>query len=133
LVQIPREALEVKDAREKVKFFDLNYLDVETKKAGKKVTVKLKDFAIANPEYLPKEVRKSVRKFADFIDYWAVDFDYKGDTFHNMDQSYKTRKDRTLAKSLSHTYEKAGKYNILVRVVDMFGNDTTKILKVTVR
>lgn len=133
LVQIPREALEVKDAREKVKFFDLNYLDVETKTAGKKVTVKLNDFAIANPEYLPEEVRKGVRKFTDFIDYWAVDFDYKGDTFHNMDQSYRTRKDRTLAKTLSYTYEKAGKYNILVRVVDIFGNDTTKLLKVTVR
>lgn len=133
LVQIPREALEVQDAKEKVKFYDLNYLDVEVKTEKRKVTVKLKDFAIANPEYLPEEVRNSVRKFTDFIDYWAVDFDYQGDTFHNMDQSYRTRKDRSLDKSLKYTYEKAGNYNILVRVVDIFGNDTTKLVKIKVR
>jgi len=132
LVQIPREALEVADARENVKFYDLNYLDVDAATAGRKVTVTLKDFAISNPEYLPEEVRKTVRKFTDFIDYWAVDFDYKGDTFHNMDQSYRTRRDRTLATKLSYTYEKPGRYDILVRVVDIFGNDTTKLLKVTV-
>lgn len=134
LVQIPREALEVTaPAKEQIKFFDLNYLDVEATTAARKVTVTLKDFAIANPEYLPEEVRKSVRKFTDFIDYWAVDFDYKGDVFHNMDQSYRTRRDRTLATKLSYIYEKPGEYKILVRVVDIFGNDTTKLLKVKVK
>ena len=27
------------------------------------------------------------------IDYWAVDWDYKNDTFHNQWQSYRTRKE----------------------------------------
>ena len=27
------------------------------------------------------------------IDYWAVDWDFKDDTFHNQWQSYRTRKD----------------------------------------
>jgi len=145
LVQIPKEALEVKSpAKEEVKFFDLNYLDVDYKVEGKKVIVKLKDFSIANPEYLPDDVRKKIKKFTDLIDYWAVDFDYpagetsfpygagKQDTFHNMKQSFRTRKHPTLETSLSHTYENSGEYAILIKVVDIFGNDTNKLMKIQI-
>ncbi len=133
LVQIPREALEVRDAaREEVKFFDLNYLELEHKLNGKTLTIALKGFVISNPEYLPEEVRKKVKKFTDYIDYWAVDFDYKDDTFHNMWQSFRTRKHSTLETKCSHAYEKAGKYQALVKVVDIFGNDTNKLINVEV-
>ncbi|MFQ6003684.1 MAG: DNA methyltransferase, partial [Candidatus Zixiibacteriota bacterium] len=131
LVQIPREALEVKDvAREEIKFFDLNYLEVEHKLSGKTLSVALKDFVISNPEYLPEEVREKIKKFTDYIDYWAVDFDYKNDTFHNMWQSFRTRKHPTLETKCGYTYEKAGTYQVLVKVVDIFGNDTNKLLQI---
>jgi len=133
LVQIPKEALEVKSpAKEEVKFFDLNYLDVDYKVEGKKVIVSFKDFSIANPEYLPEDVKKKIKKFTDLIDYWAVDFNYKQDTFHNMKQSFRTRKHPTLETSLSHTYENPGEYSILIKVVDIFGNDTNKLVKVRI-
>ena len=32
----------------------------------------------------------------------------------------------------SHTYEEPGKYQVLVKVVDIFGNDTNKLLPVCV-
>ncbi|MBT9164602.1 MAG: Modification methylase DpnIIB [candidate division WS2 bacterium] len=128
LVQIPREALEVKDAaREEIKFFDLNYLEVEHRVNGKTLNIALKDFVISNPEYLPEEVREKVKKFTDYIDYWAVDFDYKNDTFHNMWQSFRTKKHPALETKYSHPYEKTGKYQVLVKVVDIFGNDTNKV------
>jgi DNA modification methylase len=133
LVQIPREALEVRDvAREEVKFFDLNYLEIEHKLSGKTLTIVLKDFVISNPEYLPPEVREKVKKFTDYIDYWAVDFDYKNDTFHNMWQSFRTRKHPSLETKCSHIYENAGKYLVLVKVVDIFGNDTNKLIEVKI-
>ncbi len=133
LVQIPREALEVKDAvREEVKFFDLNYLEIEHKLNGKTLTITLKDFVISNPEYLPEEVRAKVKKFTDYIDYWAVDFDYKDDTFHNMWQSFRTRKHPSLETECSHAYEKRGKYQALVKVVDIFGNDTNKLIEIKI-
>ena len=133
LVQIPREALEVRDvAREEVKFFDLNYLELEHKLSGKALTIALKDFVISNPEYLPDEVREKVKKFTDYIDYWAVDFDYKNDTFHNMWQSFRTRKHPSLETKCSHTFENAGRYQALVKVVDIFGNDTNKLLEIEV-
>ncbi|HCC68300.1 MAG TPA: site-specific DNA-methyltransferase, partial [Nitrospiraceae bacterium] len=112
LVQIPREALEVKDAaKEEVKFFDLNYLEIEhtvgsrQHRGGGTITINLKDFVISNPEYLPDEVREKVKKFTDYIDYWAVDFDYKDDTFHNMWQSFRTRKHPALETKYTHTYQ----------------------------
>ncbi|MBM3253949.1 MAG: site-specific DNA-methyltransferase [Candidatus Omnitrophica bacterium] len=131
LVQIPREALEVKDtSREEVKFFDLNYLEIEHKLNGKTLTIALKDFVISNPEYLPEEVREKIKKFTDYIDYWAVDFDYKDDTFHNMWQSFRTRKHPALETKCSYTYEKTGKYQVLIKVVDIFGNDTNKLMNI---
>jgi DNA modification methylase len=133
LVQIPMAALDVKSpAREEIKFFDLNYLDVDCKVEGRKVTITLKDFQIANPEYLRDDVRRKIKKFSDLIDYWAVDFNYKNDTFHNMAQEFRSRKHPTLKTSLSYTYPEPGEYSILVKVVDIFGNDTNKLLRVRV-
>lgn len=133
LVSIPRESLEViNPAREEVRFFDLNYLELEHEVNGKKLTVRLKDFIIANPEYLPDEVRDKIKKFSDYIDYWAVDWDYHNDTFHNGWQSFRTRKNPKLETKATHTYEQTGTYKVLVRVVDIFGNDTTKLVEVRV-
>jgi hypothetical protein len=134
LVSIPKDALEVTNpAREEVRFFDLNYLALEHELKSRKLTVALKDFIIANPEYLPDEVRAKIKKFSDYVDYWAVDWDYQDDTFHNQWQSFRTRKEPKLETKASFAYEKPGKYKVLVKVVDVFGNDTTKLLEVTVR
>ncbi|MBM3299586.1 MAG: site-specific DNA-methyltransferase [Deltaproteobacteria bacterium] len=133
LVSIPREALEVTNpAREEVRFFDLNYLELEHEVSGRKLTVRLKDFIIANPEYLPDEVQARIKKFTDYIDYWAVDWDYQDDTFHNGWQSFRTRKDPKLETKVTHTYDQPGTYKVLVKVVDIFGNDTTKMVEVRI-
>jgi len=133
LVSIPREALEVTNpAKEEVRFFDLNYLELEHEVNGRKATVRLKDFIIANPEYIPDEVREKIKKFTDYIDYWAVDWDYKNDTFHNGWQSFRTRKEPKLETKATHTYDQPGTYKVLVKVVDIFGNDTTKMVEVEI-
>jgi hypothetical protein len=73
-------------------------------------------------------------QWSDYIDYWAVDWDFKNDTFMQGWVTYRTRKDRTLAlASDAHTYPKAGTYKILVKVIDIFGNDTTQAFDVEVR
>jgi adenine-specific DNA-methyltransferase len=136
LKQIPLEALELK-AEERaglddIKFFDLNYLDVGYDIKGRELTIYIKKFVIANPEYIPEEIRNSVKDFSSFIDYWAVDFDYKGDTFHNMRQEYRTKKNQNLRTRIQYTYEKPGEYDVLVKVIDILGNDTNKIIHVKV-
>jgi len=140
LLQIPREVME-QQAVDKgdIKFFELAYLEVEinTKKGARQsaptTTVALKDFVIPNTELIPEEVRSKVKKWSDYIDYWAVDWNFQNDTFMQGWVTYRTRKDRTLAlTSDPHTYEKPGKYRILVKVVDIFGNDTSQAFEVEV-
>ena len=55
-----------------------------------------------------------------------------GDTFHNQWQSYRTRADRRLERTAIHDYEETGNYTVLVKVVDIFGNDTTTAVEVSV-
>jgi len=133
--QIPREVMELSVAdtqKHDVQFFELAYLEVETGIESKRVTITLKDFIIPNPELLPEEVKNKVKNWSDFIDYWAVDWKFNGDSFHNMDQRYRTRKEPKLTLSMDYEYKKSGKYNVLVKVIDIFGNDTTKLVGVSI-
>ncbi len=94
------------------------------------------------------------KKWTDWIDYWSVDFDFEskkeiirvqqeesgeieevwsGDyIFENEWQSFRTKKDRSLElKSAKHECP-AGRYKVAVKVVDIFGNDTMKVVDITV-
>ena len=79
-----------------------------------------------SPDDVPADVIKAVSKWSEWVDYWAVDFNYRDDTFHNEWQSYRTRKDRGLQLKVKHTYPEPGEYTIVVKVIDILGNDTTK-------
>ena len=136
LLQIPREVME-KQAADKgdVTFFELAYLDAEIS-ASKKLTatVALREFVIPNSDLIPEDVHQKIRRWSDYIDYWAVDWDFRNDTFMQGWVTYRTRKDRTLElKSDPHTYPKAGSYTVMVKVVDIFGNDTSRTFRVEVR
>jgi len=135
LLQIPREVME-QQAVDKgdIQFFELAYLDVEIKKTKKlTATVALKEFVIPSTELIPEDVRKKVKKWSDYIDYWAVDWDFHNDTFMQGWVTYRTRQDRTLALSSDqHAYDKSGKYRIVVKVIDIFGNDTSQAFNVEV-
>jgi DNA modification methylase len=136
LLNIPREVME-QQAVDKgdIKFFELAYLEVDIKQEkGRKITISLKDFVIPNTELVPEEIRSKIKKWSDYIDYWAIDWDFQNDTFMNGWVTYRTRKDRTLAlKSDAHSYEKPGKYTVMVKVVDIFGNDTSQAFDVEVK
>jgi adenine-specific DNA-methyltransferase len=97
------------------------------------------------------------KTWTDWIDYWAVDFDFEsrpetirvmepdatgrmversqtgGYIFENEWQSFRTRRDRSLElTSAPHDYPQKGRYKIAVKVIDIFGNDTTKVIEVAV-
>jgi DNA modification methylase len=99
-------------------------------------------------DLIEKEVL--TKKWTDWIDYWSVDFDFEskkevvkkidGDKekeewtgnyiFENEWQSFRTKKDRTLELTTSLKEIPKGKIKIAVKVVDIFGNDTTKVIEV---
>jgi adenine-specific DNA-methyltransferase len=136
LLQIPREVMERQAAAKgDVRFFELAYLEVEVRQS-KRLTAQLvlKDFVIPNTELIPEDVRSKVKKWSDYIDYWAVDWDFRNDTFMQGWVAYRTRKERKLPLSSdAHAYEKPGKYRILVKVIDIFGNDTSQAFDVVVK
>jgi adenine-specific DNA-methyltransferase len=135
LRQIPREIMEAEAARKgQVKFFELAYLQAEVtnKKKGEYIC-ELSDFSTPNLDLIPDEVREKIKKWSDYVDYWAVDWNYQNDTFSHGFVTYRTKQDRSLAlKSDVHQFESPGKYQVMVKVIDIFGNDTSKIIEVTV-
>ena len=136
LRQIPREVMEERAAAKgDVQFFELAYLDVAVEPTRRKyeVVARLKNFVIPNSELVPDEVREKIRKWSDYVDYWAVDWDFSDDTFHQGWVTYRTRKDRRLALlSEPHAYDEPGDYLVMVKVIDIFGNDTSTILNARV-
>lgn len=109
------------------------------------------------------------KKWTDWIDYWAVDFEFEskkefvrildedpsqprldgsedlkqmkiqfkevwtGDyIFENEWQSFRTRKDRKLELMSVFHETTPGRHKIAVKVVDIFGNDTTKVIEVNI-
>ncbi len=76
---------------------------------------------------LPGVVKADAGEFVDFEERWTGAY-----IFENEWQSFRTRQSRELElKSGPHTYPKAGRYTIAVKVVDIFGNDTMTLVPVT--
>jgi hypothetical protein len=133
---------------------DLDALGQKLKPGGSKVTVDEGQVVKIIKDKNGKVTREILtKKWTDWIDYWAVDFDHQNRPevirvvedgkerevwtgnyiFENEWQSFRTRKDRNLEMtSAEHTYEKPGRYKIAVKVIDIFGNDTTKVVEVKV-
>jgi hypothetical protein len=94
------------------------------------------------------------KKWADWVDYWAVDFNMEskkeiirsidpktneekeewtgGYIFENEWQSFRAKKDRKLDLVSAEKEVSKGRRKIAVKVVDIFGNDTTRVIEVNV-
>ena len=84
----------------------------------------------SRPSTRPRATREAKTPQLSFFDYWEPQ---EGDTFVNAWTSYRTRRDRTLElKTDPHVYEQPGTYRIMVKVIDIFGNDTSQVFEVKV-
>ncbi|MDZ4734657.1 MAG: site-specific DNA-methyltransferase [Nitrospirota bacterium] len=94
------------------------------------------------------------KNWTDWIDYWSVDFDFEskhevlrvkdkatgevedvwsGDyVFENEWQSFRTKKERNLELTSAAKECMKGRRKIAVKVVDIFGNDTMKVIEVSI-
>lgn len=130
--KIPREVLEKKAVEQgDIKFYELASLKIKSKTEKKKVTISLDNFIIP-PDDVPQDIQGKITHWSQWVDYWAIDWNYRDDTFHNEWQSYRTKQNSKLELSANNIYEKAGKYTVLVKVIDILGNDTTKAIHITV-
>ena len=132
--RIPREVLEKKAVESgDIRFFELAALSANLLSGkDRNITVELSDFVV-HPDDVPADVQQAITHWSQWIDYWAIDWDYQGDTFHNQWQSYRTKKSPRLQTTSAHRYDAPGDYIIVVKVIDILGNDTTKSLRVAVK
>jgi adenine-specific DNA-methyltransferase len=133
--QIPREVMErqVIDS-DVVRFFELAHVDLDVRRQGREARVVLRDFLIPSEELISPKVREQISDWSDLIDYWSVDFDFTDEVFDNQWQAYRTREQPTLATETDwHEYERPGRYAIVVKLIDIFGNDTTKLAEVGIK
>jgi adenine-specific DNA-methyltransferase len=131
--KIPREVLEKKAVEQgDIFFYELAALDVEVKVNKKTVSVELQNFFVP-PDDVPDEVRSAITHWSQWIDYWAVDWDYRDDTFHNQWQTYRTKKEPKMLLRAFHEYDEPASYTIVIKVIDILGNDTTKAVTVSIQ
>lgn len=131
--KIPREVLEKKAVEQgDIKFYELAYLKVEhsISKQGV-VKLHLADFIVPTDD-IPDDIQCKISHWSQWIDYWAVDWDYQEDTFHNQWQSYRTKQSPMLELSAENEYPESGSYTIVIKVIDLLGNDTTKSISIEV-
>lgn len=131
--KIPREVLEKKAVEQgDIKFYELASLNIKIKKDNKKLNITLENFIIP-PDDVPQEVQGKITHWSQWIDYWAVDWNYRDDTFHNEWQSYRTKQNPKIDLAVSHVYDNSGDFTVLIKVIDILGNDTTKVIHIEIK
>lgn len=142
LIQIPREIME-KNRKSPPPFLEMAVLQAEpvyrNEHGRRMVDIKLTKFMPSLAEVPTKELEalkeRAVQSGFDFIDFWAVDFDWQPEMpFNHHWQDYRTRKDRSLktVSDAGHVYDQPGTYTACVKVVDVFGADTSITVEVEV-
>jgi len=128
--------------RDKIMFHEKPYLKVSKPKVrdagdGKIITtLQIERYVLMSypiPEKQQAELRKAIKdNFAALIDYWAVDWDYDGQTFRSTWQAIRGNGKRAgTVPILAESPElPAGKRTIAVRLVDVFGNDASATVEV---
>lgn len=138
LMQIPREIMEA-NRTDPPPFFEIGYLEAEPvyRTAGRQTTVdiKLTEFLPSLAEVPRKELdaltERALESGFDFIDFWAVDFDHAPERpFQHHWQAFRTRKQRALptVSNGAFEYPGLGTYTACVKVIDVFGADTTTLV-----
>lgn len=131
LIRIPREALQVKNPRkENIHFYEMPRLDVAVERRDAQVVLRITDFNVYNLEDFSEDVIEVLQSYSDLIDYWAVDYDYDGQHFVSRWQTYRTRKDRSLELEFAVEESRVSGNQMVIKVVDIFGNDTNKLIHV---
>jgi hypothetical protein len=99
------------------------------------------------------KVKDIATNWVDWIDYWAIDFHFENrqelklvkkedgtieqvstgrNVFDNQWQSFRTKSESIELTSSMYEYPKSGNYRVAIKVIDVFGNDTTRVFDVKV-
>lgn len=147
-------ALELTDFSASYSQDDIDEIIEGLKAGGSKIILDAGNLIKVSKDKKTEEISKEVltKKWSDWVDYWAVDFDFAdrkeivkvleegkekevwtGDyIFDNEWQSFRTKKNRNLELVSAFKELPSGTYKVAVKVVDIFGNDTTRVMEVKI-
>ncbi|MFA6397232.1 MAG: site-specific DNA-methyltransferase [Candidatus Paceibacterota bacterium] len=124
------------------------------KPGSSKIVVKNGQVIKINKDKQTENVSEEIltKKWSDWVDYWAIDYDFtdrkeiikviKDGTekevwtgsyiFDNEWQEFRTKKKRSLELVSAPKELPKGTYKVAVKIVDIFGNDTTRVIDVKI-
>ncbi len=135
---------------------DTGKVEEKLKSGGSKIVIENGQVIKISKDKQTDIIKKEVltKKWTDWIDYWSVDFDFESKKeivrvidektgeekeewtgsyiFENKWQSFRTKKDRSLELTSAFKEVQKSKMKIAVKVIDIFGNDTTKVIEVNI-
>ncbi len=131
----------------KIQFGAKPYLKIATPKVTDRgggehnIAVSIERYVLSEIPVEDEEDRIELQKlsagdgFAVLIDYWAVDWDYDGKTFRSRWQDFRSgdKEGRPITTRANTTLNESRRFDIAVRVVDVFGNDATATTSVDLR
>ncbi|WP_052294368.1 DNA methyltransferase [Methanocaldococcus fervens] len=132
------------EIRKILRFIEPGYLKLKVTQNKKYVRIEIEDFWIKLPhgyedieEKIRKKIESSIKEgkkyFLPLINYWAVDWDYDGKIFkHDFVSFDKKLAEGKICPIAEHTYENPGTYRVVVKVIDIFGGETSKELTIKV-
>jgi hypothetical protein len=108
--------------------------DVKIAIDGKSLTIELKAYIYPDLKVINENLKAKINIFSDWVDSWAIDFDYKNRCFTTSWISYRTPKNRELKlSSTPHLYTSQGNYILAVKVNDILGNETIQMYDVSIK
>jgi len=122
----------IQEANKKTLFQDIKF-KIKILKDNNNVSIELIDYFVPNLDLIENNLKKKVHSFSDWIDSWTIDFNSQNSYFSVMWISYRTPKNRKLdLTSYRYYYEKSGKYQISVKVIDILGNETSQEYEISI-
>jgi adenine-specific DNA-methyltransferase len=129
VLSIPREIMEPNAGS--CPFFEPGSVEARVVSDGGRVDVEL---LRVRPARLDRPEAEGVtRAPLDFIDFWAVDFDYReAQPFKHHWQAFRTRRDRRLAtrSAAGWIYQERGPHSIAVKAIDVVGTESMAVIDV---
>jgi adenine-specific DNA-methyltransferase len=106
--------------------------EVNFTKDGKTLTIELSTYSVPDLNLIKEKLKDKIKNFSDWVDSWAIDFDYKDDCFTSTWISFRTPKNRELKlSSMPFPYRLQGNYIVAVKVNDILGNETIQTYEVS--
>ncbi len=123
--KIPLTILEhIENPNIEIKLYDIYACKLGYKKlSDKKISFNITDFNVDLNEFFDEKMLSKVKNNLELIDFWCIDYEYNNNLKNYQWYSYKFRKKIKISLKTTHEYPESGKYTVLVKIMDILGNE----------